>query len=316
MSEKKSAFVWLLMLGEDYLPGVIVSAHSFRMLKTVFELVIMVTPDISAEAKKILADIFDLVVVVPYIEVKTKPLRTTRQSEIYNSWISKSYTKWNVLGLVNYDKVCLVDADIVILKNIDDIFELNAPASIFKSSYTKLIDPYKNPKHGSKISKTQIWKGLTTPSFVVAAYMIVLPTSNIYLEGLIEMISKLQPYGFPECFYGHDEQSISHYLSCYENGPQLDWTAINPVYGFNVGKYDMLEKGQIPRVIHYINKPKPWVTEDSWPDLDIWWSFARDMKIDWTNLNINHKFIINKNSPYQASSYRAKLNLERALYLR
>ena len=296
MGEKTNAFVWLLMLGEDYLPGALVSAHSFRRVETKAGLVVMVTPDISPEAKKILSEVFDSVVDVPYIEVKTKPMRTQKQSEVYNSWISKSYTKWNVLGLVDYFKVCFIDADLVTLKNIDELFDLPAPAAIFKSSYAKLLDPYKNPKHGSTISKKQIWQGLTTPSFVATAYMILLSTSKEYLDGLIKMITAAQPYGFPKCYYGHDEQSISHYLSCYKEGPQLEWTAMDPMYGFNIGKYVMLQKGQAPRVIHYINNPKPWVMEDSWHDLDIWWSIARDMKVEWTHLKIHHKFLKDKNS--------------------
>jgi hypothetical protein len=295
MEEENNAFAWLLMLGEDYLPGVLVSAHSFRRVETKVDLVVMVTPDISPGAKKILAGIFDYVVDVPYIEVKTKPMRTRKQSELY-TWISKSYTKWNVLGLTNYSKVCLIDADLVTLKNIDELFELSAPAAVFKSSYERLLDPYKNPKHGSIISKKQIWSGLTKPSFVATAYMILLPTSKEYLEGLIKMIKDSQPYGFPKCFYGQDEQAISHYMSCYKKGPQLNWTAMDPMYGFNIGKYDMLQKGQAPLVIHYINKPKPWVTKDSWSDLDIWWSIARDMKVDWTHLKIHHKFLKDKNS--------------------
>jgi hypothetical protein len=307
---KKNAFVWLLMIGEDYLPGAIVSAHSFRRVKTNVDLVIMVTSDISSEAKNMLSEIFNLVVVVPYIEVKTKPMRTQKQSELYNSWISKSYTKWNALSLVNYSKVCLIDADLIALKNIDDIFNLVAPASVFKSSYERLFDPYKNPKHGSVITPSQIWKGLTTPSYVASAYMILLPTSKEYLDGLIQMINKIQPYGFTECYYGNDEQSISHYLSCYIHGPKLNWTAVDPTYGFNIGKYNMLKKGQIPKVIHYINKPKPWVTVDVWPDLDIWWSIARDMKINWTSLKINHKFLKEENASicYVCNTFLRKLN--------
>jgi lipopolysaccharide biosynthesis glycosyltransferase len=294
--EETNAFVWLLMLGEDYLPGVLVSAYSFRRVGTKVDLVIMVTSDISTKAKKILLKVFDYVVDVPYIDVKTKPMRTQKQSEIYNSWINKSYTKWNVLGLDNYSKVCLIDADLITLKNIDVLFKLSAPAGVFKSSYGLLWDPYKNPKHGSIVSRKKIWKGLTNSSFVATAYIVLLPTSKEYLNGLIKMITKIQPYGFSKCYYGHDEQSIAHYMSCYKYGPKLDWTAIDPVYGFNIGKYNMLKEGQAPKVIHYINKPKPWVAEDNWPDLDIWWSIARTMKVDWSYLKINNKFLKGKNS--------------------
>jgi lipopolysaccharide biosynthesis glycosyltransferase len=286
--ENKKAFVWLLMLGDNYLAGALTSAHSFRKYNTLADLVVMVTPDISKETRKILSEVFDKVVEVPYIEVKTKPMRTQKQSEVYNSWISKSYTKWNALSLVDYSTVCMIDADIITLKNIDEIFKLKAPAAVFKSSYTRLYDPYRNPKHGSVIKPSQIWKGLTKDSFVATAYICLLPTSMDYYAGLIKMITESQPYGFKKCFYGHDEQSISHYLSCYENGPKLPWSAIDPRYGFNIGKYQMLRKGEYPYTIHYINHPKPWCMKDVWPDLDIWWSLAKSMKVDWSKVKIDH----------------------------
>jgi len=295
--KEKNAFVWLLMLGDEYLAGALVSAWSFRKKATVHDLVVMVTPDISQDARDILGKVFDVVVEVPYIEVKSTPMRTQKQSDVYNSWISKSYTKWNVLSLVNYDKVCMIDADIVILTNIDDLFELEAPAAVFKSSYARLYDPYKNPKHGDKITPKQIWQGLTKSSFVATAYMILLPTSMEYYKGLIKMLQKSQPYGFPKCYYGHDEQSISHYLSCYKNGPKLNWSAIDPVYGFNIGKYKMIKKGEVPKIIHYINKPKPWLMKDSWSDLDVWWSICRDMGfIPWNKIKIDQEKIQEKNN--------------------
>lgn len=288
--ESKNAFVWLLMMSEDYLAGVLVSAYSFRKKNTKHDLVIMVTPDISDYAKVLLKTIFDHLVVVPYIEVSSKPMRTQNQSKIYDSWISKSYTKWNILSLTKYDKVCMIDADLVILKNIDELFELKVPAAVFKSSYEKLYDPYKNPKHGDVIKPYKIWKGLTTkPSFVATAYLMVLPTSMKYYEGLKKMINGKKPYGFPNCFYGYDEQSISHYLSCYKKGPKLDWYAIDPRYGFTIGKYHMLKKGEVPYAIHYVNIPKPWLMKDSWPDLDIWWSLARRMNISWDKVTILEK---------------------------
>lgn len=296
-NSSKNAFVWLLMLGDDYLAGALVSAWSFRKQSTKNDLVVMVTPDISQDTRDILGKVFDFIVEVPYIEAKSTPMRTQKQSKVYDTWISKSYTKWNALSLTSYEKVCLIDADVVTLYNIDELFDLRAPAAVFKSSYQKLFDPYRNPIHGQVIKPPQIWKGLTKPSFVATAYMIVLPTSLKHYNGLVGMLKETEIFGFKNCFYGHDEQAISHYFSCYKKGPRFSWTAIDPKYGFNIGKYHMLKKGEVPYIIHYINHPKPWVMKDTWSDLDVWWSICREMNfIPWDKLKIDQEKIKEKNA--------------------
>lgn len=287
-SKKQSAFVWLLMLGDKYLAGALVSAFSFRKTSTKCDLVAMVTSDVSDFARKQLRKVFDDVVEVPYISVKSKPLRTQKQIETY-PWIENSYTKWNCLKLINYQKVCMIDADFITLRNIDNLFELSAPAGIFVSPYTKLYNPYGDVEHGKTIGTQKIWKGLTR-SFVPSAYLMVLPTSLKYHSGLMDMVNKFSPYGFPKCFYGHDEQSISHYMSCHKEGPKLNWSVIDPRYGFIIGKYQMLKKDQVPYGMHYINHPKPWVSNEEWSDLDIWWTLAQELSenhtIDWKNVDI------------------------------
>lgn len=289
------AFVWLVMIGNSYVPGALVSAHSFKRVGSVHDLVVMVTDDIKEDERKQLGVVFDAVVGVKYLEFKSASLKTEKQVKTY-SWIDKSYTKWNCLNLTQYNKVCIVDADLVALRNIDDVFELNVPAGIFASPYNKIYSPYGRPKHGSLVSASKVWKGLTLNSFVPNAYLMVLPTSEEYYKGLIDMIlecSNESGYGFSTCYYGYDEQSISHFLSCYAKGPKLNWSAMDPKYGFNVGKYNMLLRGEAPLTLHYLSHPKPWVSKENWPDLDVWWALARDLKavengLCWDRLNIDN----------------------------
>ena len=55
------------------------------------------------------------------------------QKEMYGPWIDVSFTKWHCLGLTQYDRICFVDADKIMLTNIDDIFQMAAPAGIILS---------------------------------------------------------------------------------------------------------------------------------------------------------------------------------------
>jgi hypothetical protein len=40
-------------------------------------------------------------------------------------------TKYACLHLEQYDKVCLLDVDVIVLRNMDDIFQIQAPAGSF-----------------------------------------------------------------------------------------------------------------------------------------------------------------------------------------
>lgn len=276
MAKKENAFVWLLMKSDHYYPGLLASVSSFRFYDTTAKLVLMITEDVykslPKEKFRTLLELFDRIVQVPYITAKTKPLRTKKQQKIY-TWIDDSFTKWNMLLLVDYAKVCFIDADVVTLKNIDEVFLEQTPAAVFKSSYEKLPDAYNDAQHGNIITPKQIRQGLKN-GFVATAYMIVLTPSIQDHVNICEMIHTRQPYGHRGCFYGHDEQAISEYMSLYKKGPKANWTALSPQYGFNIGKYHMLKPGEQPYIIHYINHPKPWIMEDDYLDLDVWWFYA------------------------------------------
>jgi hypothetical protein len=65
----KYAYVTLVMLGDLYIAGAIVLAHSIRRCGSTVDLVVLVTPDVSDEGKGILRTYFTHVIEVKYITV-------------------------------------------------------------------------------------------------------------------------------------------------------------------------------------------------------------------------------------------------------
>ena len=120
------AYVTLVMLGDRYIPGAIVLAHTIRRLGSEADLVVMVTPDVTEDGKKILSNFFDKVVLVseilvPNWRVKSQPNR---------KYLSYVFTKFHLFDL-EYRKVIMIDADAMVLKYPDHLFSLNAPAGSF-----------------------------------------------------------------------------------------------------------------------------------------------------------------------------------------
>jgi hypothetical protein len=101
----RHAIVCLVMRGDAYVPGALVTAYSVRCAGTAAELVCMVTDDVSEAARTHLRAVFDRVVPVPYIRAPALPLATAKQRDRYGAWMSVACTKWNLLALDEYNKV-------------------------------------------------------------------------------------------------------------------------------------------------------------------------------------------------------------------
>src|SRR5262249_38170673 len=140
--------------------------------------VIMVTPDVSNGGRQQLAQVFDEVVSISYIQFKCRPLRTHKQRELYSSWIERSFTKWCCLTLVKYDKIILIDADTIAIHNMDELFLSEPPGATFSSPWSEpftsmcpkqkeedkgkvgIFNPYQGIAHGQKIPSVCVSQGL------------------------------------------------------------------------------------------------------------------------------------------------------------
>jgi alpha-N-acetylglucosamine transferase len=154
------AFVTFLMLNDSYLPGVLVLAYALREQNTRADLVCMVTDGITSEARHALELLFDHVVDVPEIYVPHKR-RQERQDRPY------FFTRMNALRLgsdgdlgFEYEKVVVLDADLLPLKYYDHLFSLNAPAGIINEQKSHFVE---NNPDGSysipeSVKTTGTWK--------------------------------------------------------------------------------------------------------------------------------------------------------------
>jgi hypothetical protein len=276
------AYVCLVMKGDAYIPGAIVVAHSIRETDTKNDIVCMVTPDVSPGGIKQLQIVFDYVLLVDYIEATTKHLRNNKIEGRYGAWKSVAYTKWNLLKLIQYKKVMFMDADLVVVENIDSLFELQTPAGTFSLSQAKpfdkkgLYNPYKTVRHGHRVDKKEIKKGFK--SFVCIGTSLVITPDEKHFDAYVKMVKSMEPFGFELCYNGPDEQSIVWF---YNNVLDVPWTHISQSYNMIPWK----QKGWMPRglnkphVLHYVCEEKPWVlNRDAWEDLALWWKYADDIE--------------------------------------
>jgi lipopolysaccharide biosynthesis glycosyltransferase len=288
-----NAYVWLLMKGDSYLPGIYTSVYSVLRTNPEADLVVMVTPDVSERAREMILKVATHLFYIPYLSFNTLPMRTERQRKIYSKWINSSYTKWNMLALP-YKKALFVDADTIHTHNTDEIFDIKAPAAPFASPFVKplgLIKSfYKGPKapdgypaHKSIIDKKTMMDTLNKGGVVITANMVLLEPLlsdyKLYIETITKMSEK-QPFGFKNSNSAPDEQSICYFYTIIK---KKNWTCLHQQYNYIAWK-DGFIKNKVPKNIHYISEIKPWVMKyNEYDDIISWYKMAA-IAIDKTNI--------------------------------
>ena len=280
--KRRYAYAWLFMKGDFYLPGVFVSIYSILRTNPDADLIAMVTEDVSAKAREMLLKVATHLFDIPYISFNSKKLKTERQRELYESWIAQSYTKWNTLALP-YEKVLLVDGDTINTENVDELFNLDTPAMPMSTPFMKPYGVMPNhydgpvgldgyPEHGVLLDKQYIndvlHKGGSLP---LSCQALVSPSMEDFKEYL-HTVEAMQPFGFPACNNGFDEQSIAHY---YANVKNKVCTVIHQRYNTFPWKDGFTFTGDLPRIIHFFSDTKPWtVAFDTYPDIISWYKMA------------------------------------------
>jgi len=277
----KYAYVTLVMLGDVYVKGALVLAHSLKLSATKYDLVCMVTSDVSNNAVEALSVLYR-VIRVQKLHGECCPMNSQKQREKY-PWINFSFTKWNCYTFTEYKKVFFLDADVVVTQNIDSIFEESAPAGMFVSPWadqesSSVQNFYGKLKHRAKIPWKTIRLSLENRGFVCPATSVLIEPNVkkhlLLLEKLVE--SKTVPFGFHGCWSGHDEQML---MLLEEN---KEWTYIDYRFGFIPWHVKPMKNLGSPTVLHFFGN-NVWDMNarqvEEWVDARLWWSLARNLAV-------------------------------------
>lgn len=265
----------------EYCLGAMVMAKSLQLVGTKHDLVLLHTDDVPPAALELLSRAgWKLHLVEPIAGV----------GQLYNHdepRFKGVFTKLRALGLVQYKKVALLDIDMLVLRNVDDLFDLRAPAAMARG-------PGSGYEHGDEIDGRDFFKG-STGNFgswgqawgINAGVMVWEPNHAELQQMLVEVLDSKHP---------------SHIKG---NGPEQDyvsrfwagsWSHIGVEYNFQLHQmyfalhpdhlrapcywartrfFFEAQPGNGIRIMHYSGRLKPWdcVLDPSWakrkgPDAD------------------------------------------------
>ncbi len=161
----------------------------------------------------------------------------------YNIKNFKSYyTHFNTLrtcnfifayNLTEYKKICLIESDMIILRNIDDIFDLNTPSVLTYYYPRKILENFK-----IKLNTNKNFEECSKKSYVNGGIMLLNPSKEKFKES-VKNIKKIISYN---CLYPNEMLFLMGYKEIYNlpfkyNGVQYNLETYKKNFNLDMEKY-------------------------------------------------------------------------------
>jgi alpha-N-acetylglucosamine transferase len=228
-----SAYSFVSVLStDDYLDGVLVLKHSLEKTKPKYPFTLLVTPNLSERVIDCL-----LKHKIDFITIQGIESPTTVIDPQLIRW-NFTYSKLNIFGLTQFDKMVYLDADMLIIENIDDLFE--------KPHMSAVKIRGKLPEFNSN------WNVLNSGLLVVE------PSTEIFADmtskiGSIEKVTSPSDEDFLNAYYSDWSNQEELHLDSGYNMFSFYWYRYKQLYGYNFSS-----KEKSIKVVHYIGEDKPW----------------------------------------------------------
>jgi glycogenin len=254
MTSKNYRFVSILTT-DDYLDGILVLKHSLAKTNAKYPFVLLVTPNISP---KVLAALSSHQ--IDYITIEGIENPVSVADSRLKRW-NFTYSKLNLFGLEQFDKIVYLDADMLILQNIDDLFE---------KPHMSAVDM------GEKLPELATWNRLNTGLLVIE------PSVEVFND-MLSKVGKIEK----KVASPSDEDFLQAYYPDWANQKQLHldsgynmfsyyWKRYHQLYGYNFSS----DRKPI-KIVHYIGEDKPWKLYNSYSEMSVFQSayqFLRNFK--------------------------------------
>jgi hypothetical protein len=222
------------------------------------------------------------------IDYQWKP--TYIQSIYYSKEFNQTiFNKFQALKLVKYNKIALLDSDMIAFVNTNCSQEqhcdslltsTDAPASCFWNAYSKTPDIYGMLQHNQIVNSVFVMQQLNTfRGFVGSgAVLILTPDVDVYHDFMKWIQSYCnRPYGNERSLAGIEEQAITKYFITRRN---VDWHHISTKFCAIPWKLNSNECEDISQSIflHYIHTP-PFNQDIIYDDTRFWWNLEKSLHL-------------------------------------
>lgn len=233
--KKKYSYIGVVTK-ERYLPGVYALYYSLKKSGCQYPFHVLIPqnePDLKKQLQENQIEVIEM-------DSPKLPAELPKENNIF--YWTDTFFKLNVFRLLQFDKIVFLDADMILLHSVDELFEKKHMSAVVAGKCL-------NPK----------WNGLNSGLIVIE------PSLEDY-EGLLAQVPKT----IERCKkigrgFG-DQDVIQDYYSSWGDWEELHLSEVyNAMYGFGKNSYFKAIISQIPnatfddlKVLHFIGYFKPW----------------------------------------------------------
>jgi alpha-N-acetylglucosamine transferase len=242
-NEKGNCSFVSIITGDDYLPGLLVLHKSLANTDTKYPFLVLITKDISTSTMSTLDKY--------HVSHKTVEMEIDNPTNVDRShrWFP-TYSKLNVFDQTQYDKVVYLDADMLILRNIDELFE---------------------HKHMSAVIAGGMLPGKSLRRHLNSGMFVIEPSRKLF-EDMINKIGKIEKLesggNIDKPRHGSDQDFLNAYYSDWPNKKELHLDHKYNIIHYLLDEYSKsfgysIEDGPKPiSIIHYASYLKPWNVDE------------------------------------------------------
>ena len=123
------AYATFLMRGDGYLPGALVLAYALK-IQTKHDCICLVTGDVSPKARHALSLVYDKVILIDELRIKSSVSTGRSDRNLLMTRFEALRLGYNGGLEEQYEKIILLDADVLAISSYDELCNLPAPAGI------------------------------------------------------------------------------------------------------------------------------------------------------------------------------------------
>lgn len=273
-----------LLTRDNYLPGILVLQRSLRAVGTRYPLVAMITPGLAEATLRIMEREGITTTTIDYL--MPLPEQNGPVLDVYDGRFHDTWTKLRVFGLEGYDRIVMLDSDMVIRKNMDDLFSLDIPRDWIAATHVCACNPRQLPHYpsdwipancahssvthpGGITSPPEIAPDSPRPYSQLNSGLVVLHPSHELEAQLVEYLHTsplVSTWTFP------DQDLLSSFFAGRWRVLPYVYNALQPM----AKVHPPLWRDEEVHCLHYIGPTKPWNGREAYDPLyktsnDWWW---------------------------------------------
>ena len=228
-------YSYVTMLSDDsYIFGIILLQKSLKDVNSKYPLEVLVTSNVSKPILKILDQLELHYTIITPVKNQTMIDYNNKINQLFSrNWVY-TLSKFEIFNLIQFNKIVFLDADIMILKNIDHVFEYPHLTSALDGEYFNI---WPNEPHFN------------------AGILVIEPNTEEYNKLKEFSEQAIQDWNKPTCIA--DQEILNLYYKDWVEKPELHLNKYYDVFGPYIEEEYVEDIKENAYFIHFIGR-KPW----------------------------------------------------------